>query len=89
MAPWGQNGVMPDVKVRRLPDWVVSALKTRAEVAGHSLEEQLRIVLTEAAEKPRHDRAAELTSFRRMLRRKYGTLSDSTEGIRKDREERG
>jgi len=30
-----------------------------------------------------------LAAFRRMLRRKYGTLADSTEGIGADREARG
>ena len=77
------------MKVRRLPDWVVTAFKTRAELAGRSLEEELRVLLTEVAAKPKRERSAEMAAFRRMLQRKYGTLSDSTAGIREDREGRG
>jgi len=80
---------MPDVKIRKLPDWVVGALKTRAAGAGRSLEGELRQLLTEAASKPARERAAELSAFRGMLRRKYGQLSDSTDAIRADREARG
>jgi len=80
---------MPDVKIRRLPDDVVAALKARARSAGHSLEEELRGVLTEAASKPKRERVAEMSAFRQMLRRKYGRLTDSTAGIRADRQARG
>jgi plasmid stability protein len=80
---------MPEVKVRRLPDWVVTAFKSRARQAGRSLEEELRILLVDTAKKPRSEIAAELEAFRGMLRLKYGTLSDSTEGIREEREARG
>ena len=80
---------MPDVKVRRLPEWVVAAHKLKAEHAGRSLEEELRVLLTEAAIRPQQDSAAEIAAFRSRLRRKYGTLSDSTVQIREDREARG
>jgi plasmid stability protein len=80
---------MPEVKIRKLPDWVVEIFRLRAENAGHSLEEELRLLLTETALQPKQDRAMELASFREMLRRKYGTLRDSTEDIRRDRETRG
>jgi len=43
----------------------------------------------EAASKLCRDRAAELSALREMMRRKYGDLSDSTAGIRADREARG
>ena len=80
---------MADVKIRRLPERVVNTLKLRASAAGRSLEEELRQTLTEAASKPARDRAAELSAFQRMLRRKYGELSDSGADIRADREARG
>ena len=89
MTPWGHNESMPDVKVRRLPDWVVTTFKSRARQAGRSLEEELRVLLVDTAQKPRREIVAELKAFRGMLRRKYGVLSDSTEGIREDREARG
>jgi len=89
MTPWGHNGSMADVKIRKLPEWVVTTFKARAENAGRSLEEELRGLLTEAASRPKLERAAELSAFRQLLRRKYGTLTDSTAGIRADRRARG
>jgi plasmid stability protein len=80
---------MADVKIRKLPDWVVATFRSRAERTGHSLEEELRDFLTEEASRPEQKRRAELRAFRRMLRRKYGLLADSTGGIRKERAGRG
>lgn len=80
---------MADVKVRKLPDWVVASFRIRADSAGRSLEEELRTLLTEEAGQPKKERAAEMAAFRKMLHRKYGTLSDSTRRIRKEREARG
>jgi plasmid stability protein len=76
---------MADVKIRKLPERVVGALKLRASAAGRSLEEELREVLTEAASRPARERAAEMSAFQNMLRRKYGEFSDSTPAIRADR----
>jgi plasmid stability protein len=80
---------MVEVKIRKLPDWVVATFKSRAARAGRSLEEELRDFLTEEASWPESRRAAELRAFRRMLRRKYGLLADSSGGIRKERAARG
>ena len=80
---------MPDVKVRRLPDLVVAAHKLRAERAGRSLEEELRVLLTDAAIRPQQDCAAQMIAFRDRLRSKYGSHSDSAAHIREDREARG
>ncbi len=77
-----------DVKIRQLPDWVVAMHKARAEHAGRSLEEELRILLTEAATKTRRDFAERAAAFRNRLQQKYGTLPDSAEEIRADREGR-
>ena len=80
---------MADVKARKLPDWVVSAFKIRADAAGRSLEEELRTLLTEEVGQSQKNRAAEMAAFRKMLQRKYGKLSDSTRGIRQERQARG
>jgi plasmid stability protein len=80
---------MADVKIRKLPEWVVGTFKTRAEHSGRSLEEELRNLLTEAASRPKRETTAELAAFRQKLRRKYGTLPDSVAGIRADRATRG
>ncbi|MBI3210838.1 MAG: hypothetical protein HYZ37_18290 [Candidatus Solibacter usitatus] len=75
------------VKVRRLPEWVVDAHKARAEAAGVSLEEQLRELLTESALTPQRDFAAKAAAWNSGLKARYGSLGDSTELIREDREE--
>jgi plasmid stability protein len=80
---------MAEVKIRKLPDWVVDVFRLKAVEAGRSLEEELRNHLTEAALLPKQKRAAELAAFREMVRRKYGILRDSTDDIRSDREARG
>ncbi|HTQ14233.1 MAG TPA: hypothetical protein VMH86_10185 [Rhizomicrobium sp.] len=41
---------MADVKIRKLPDWVVDRYKRSAKAAGRSLEEELRLFLTEASQ---------------------------------------
>ncbi|MBL8220804.1 MAG: hypothetical protein JNL62_16350 [Bryobacterales bacterium] len=53
------------------------------------MEEELRVVLTEAALKPKLEFADKAAALTAGLRAKYGTFSDSTELIREDREERG
>ena len=40
---------MGQVLVRNLDDRVIESLKTKAELKGHSLEQELRDVLTNAA----------------------------------------
>ncbi len=80
---------MADVKIRKLPDWVVSSFRSRAAALGHSLEEELRLLLTEVARSRRQEFLAETGTFQDRLRSRYGQLSDSTAGIRDDREQRG
>ena len=47
---------MAAMTVRQLPDDVKQALRERAARAGHSLEEEARRVLTEAARRPMPER---------------------------------
>jgi plasmid stability protein len=77
------------VKIRKLPDWVLDAHRARAAQEGVSLEEELRVVLTEAALKPKLEFAGKAAELTASLRAKYGTFSDSTDLIREEREERG
>lgn len=53
------------------------------------MEEELRVVLTEAALKPKLEFAAKAAELTASLKAKYGTFSDSTDLIREDREDRG
>lgn len=76
------------VKIRKLPDWVLEAHRQRAEKSGTSLEEELRTLLTDTALKPQKDWAEKSAAWREELKKRYGTMSDSTELIRAEREER-
>lgn len=80
---------MADVKVRNLPDWVVASFRNRAQSEGRSLEEELRVLLTDEATKRRQETLRKLKAFQAKMRKKYGELSDSTPGIREDRQARG
>ena len=80
---------MADVKVRKLDDWVVASYKSRAERAGRSLEEELRVTLTDVVAQDRASLMARIEEHQRLMREKYGTLPDSTPLIREDRDSRG
>jgi plasmid stability protein len=81
---------MADIQVRALPDWVLDVHRVKAEAAGVSLEEELRRVLTDAAAPTaRHEAVRKAAAMREKLRQEYGELSDSTPGIRADRDARG
>lgn len=80
---------MADVKIRKLPDWVLNAYRVRAQAHGHSLEEELRSLLTRMATDQQLNFADETKALREHLHAKYGQLSDSTPGILQDRQERG
>lgn len=74
------------VKIRRLPNDVLDAHRTRAVESGVSLEEELRRVVIQSALKPKLDFAAKAAVFNAKLKARYGTLSDSTDLIRADRD---
>lgn len=77
------------IKIRKLPPWVIDAHKAKAEQAGISLEEEMRRLLTDEALRPQKEWAKKAAAWQEALEKKYGKLSDSTELIRADREERG
>lgn len=79
---------MADVKIRKLDDRVVEYFKARAVRAGHSLEEELRRYLGEAALRRRQEAIRRADENREALFRKYGVMPDSVELIRDEREER-
>jgi plasmid stability protein len=78
-----------DLKIRKLPDWVVDTWRFRAKTTGRSLEEELRVLLTEQALECQHQFGSEAAALSEKLREKYGTMPDSTSGIVQDRQRRG
>ena len=79
---------MTDVRVRNVDDWVVELHRNRAKLEGRSLENELRQVLTDAARAKKQALAAELRAAVKGLHDKYGVFSDSTIGIRAERDAR-
>ncbi|MFO0987696.1 MAG: hypothetical protein U1F37_10045 [Alphaproteobacteria bacterium] len=79
---------MADVKVRKLEDRVVEFHKRQAAKAGHSLEAELRKVITDAANVARQKWVLDIQRRHERLRKKYGTMPDSTPGILAEREGR-
>ena len=75
---------MGQVIVRNLDDHVIAALKTKAEMRGHSLEQELRGILAEAAKPTIEDRRILVDHIRAMTPSIPQT--DSTVLLREDRD---
>jgi plasmid stability protein len=74
------------VIVRNLDDDVVSSLKFKAELHGHSLEQELRDILKQAAELTTEEKLALVDRIRAKQERRLE--DDSTDLIREDRDSR-
>jgi antitoxin FitA len=77
---------MAQVIVRNLDDDVVSSLKFKAELHGHSLEQELRLILKRAAELSSEEKLAIADRIAALTPRPLGT--DSADLIREDRDSR-
>ena len=75
---------MGQVIVRNLDDHIIAALKTKAEMRGHSLEQELRGILAEAARPKIEDRRSLVDHIRAMTPSTPQT--DSTVLLREDRD---
>jgi plasmid stability protein len=77
---------MAQVIVRNLDEQVVSSLKIKAELHGHSLEQELREILKSAAELTSEEKLALADRIAAMTPRPLET--DSADLIREDRDSR-
>jgi plasmid stability protein len=77
---------MGQVIVRNLDDGVIARLKTKAKLRGHSLEQELREILTRAAPLSPAERLALADKIRAMTPQPLTT--DSTDLIHEDRDNR-
>lgn len=78
---------MAQVIVRNLDDDVVATLKRKAALRGHSLEQELRGILSSAARLTTEERVALAKNIRDMTPEGV-TQTDSAELIREDRDRR-
>lgn len=77
---------MGQVIVRNLDDQVLKALKARARLTGHSLEQELRDILTEASRLNAEEKLRLIDQIRAMSGGPYS--DDSVTLIRQDRDRR-
>jgi len=77
---------MARVIVRNLDDDVVASLKLKAELHGHSLEQELRLILKRAAELTVEEKLAMVDRIRAMTPKRLE--DDSADLIREDRDSR-
>ena len=77
---------MAQVIVRNLDEQVVSSLKFKAELHGHSLEQELREILKRAAELTQEEKIALVDRI--AAKQKRPLEDDSTDLIREDRDSR-
>lgn len=76
---------MAQVKIRNLDDDVLAVLKHRASIENRSLEEELRRILTLAAQTERSDFIREARSFQESSTA-FGSQIDSVTLLREDRD---
>lgn len=76
---------MAQVKIRNLDDDVLAVLKHRASIENRSLEEELRRILTLAAQAERSDFIHEAKAFQERSRT-FGSPTDSVTLLREDRD---
>ncbi len=77
---------MAQVIVRNLDEDVVASLKFKAELHGHSLEQELREILKRAAELTAEEKLALVDRIR--AKQKRPLEDDSADLIREDRDSR-
>jgi plasmid stability protein len=83
------QGLMGDIRVRKLDEWVVTWFRAQAKQHGRSLESEFREMLTDAVRQRKKEIAAELRADLKELEDKHGLFSDSTKLIREERERLG
>lgn len=78
---------MADLRVRNLPDWVVSFYKESSQERGKTLEGYMREKLIEDVLSKQASFAHEVRQGLAEVAAKYGTMPDSTDTIREIRDE--
>lgn len=80
---------MVDILIRNVDDATAAQLKKKAKAAGKSVNEIAREALVAAAKPSKEEAWAEADRIRARIRARVGhDLTDSTAGIREDRDTR-
>jgi plasmid stability protein len=86
IAPVQGGGTMGDILVRGIPPAVVAQLKEQARAKQRSLQQEIRLILEEAASRRAIDAEEAATRIRMQLSRSGRAFSDSATLLREDRE---
>jgi plasmid stability protein len=79
---------MSEVRIRNVDEWIVESLRHQARSQGQTLEATLRELLRNEAMNRKRVLVEELRQMQEELRARHGTFSDSTIGIRQERDAR-
>jgi antitoxin FitA len=77
---------MGQVLIRNIDDRTIERLRLRAELKGHSLEQELRVIIKQAAGPTVEERLAMIDRVRAMQKKPSKLLSEDV--VRKLRDER-
>jgi plasmid stability protein len=80
---------MGQVLIRNLDDHIIESLKLKAELKGHSLEQELRDILKQAAGPTVEERLAMIDRVRAMQKKPTKLLSEDLTRQMRDRHTRG
>jgi hypothetical protein len=80
---------MTDLRIRDVEEWVLDVHRRHAKKQSTTLENEARQILTAAALAKKQQWADEHRTALKELQDKYGIFSDSTIGIREERDRRG
>ena len=82
---------MADLNIRELPDWVIEAHLRQAERVGVSLEDHLKMVITDSARDPKTEFLERARRVRENIKREHGGPfpGRAADLIREMRDERG
>jgi plasmid stability protein len=80
---------MTEVRIRKLDEWVTSWLKSQAKLHNRSLEKELREFLTETVRVRKRQVTDQMLADLEALEQRHGLFSDSANGIREERDQRG
>lgn len=76
---------MPGILIRDIPEQVYNKLKGRAKSNGRSLQQELKLILSDSVRHDMKDGAQLAAKIRKELEAGRARYSDSTDLIREDR----
>jgi plasmid stability protein len=80
---------MAEIRVRNVDESILATFRDVARRRGHTVPEEIRRLITDAVVRPKQELIARLDRLRESIRSEHGTLDDSTQWIREERDRLG